>query len=104
MTTAGDDGRARFVSENPGRDVQRVGTARFLGEDVSKIHDPAWGVIGTLGESQCYLGVQAKVTAVQAAMAKRVHDDDLAVRLVAPVFTLGCPTVSSTARTECATR
>jgi len=25
-------------SNNPGRDVQRVGTAVFLGEDVAKIH------------------------------------------------------------------
>lgn len=84
----GEEG-AGFVSENPGRDVQRVGTARFLGQDVSKIYEPTWGVIGTLGESQCYLGVQAKVAAVQAAMAKRIRDDDLAVRLVAPAFTLG---------------
>jgi dihydroxy-acid dehydratase len=80
---------ARFTSDNPGRDVQRVGTARFLGEDVGKIHSPVWGVIGTLGESQCYLGVRAKVDAVQAALARRVQDDDLAVRLVAPAYTLG---------------
>ena len=78
-----------FASENPGRDVQRVGTARFLGEDVSRIHDPVWGVIGTLGDSQCYLGVQAKVTAVQAALAERIREDDLRVRLIAPAFTLG---------------
>jgi dihydroxy-acid dehydratase len=89
VTTAGDDRRAAFVSGNPGRDVQRVGTARFLGEDVSRTHDPAWGVIGTLGESQCYLGVQAKVAAVQATLARRIRGDDLAVRLVAPAFTLG---------------
>ena len=50
-----------FQSINPGRDVQRVGTARFLGEDVAKIHDPVWGVTGSLGDSQCYLGVLAKV-------------------------------------------
>jgi dihydroxy-acid dehydratase len=87
--TRGDDSTAPFVSVNPGRDVQRVGTARVLGEEVSKIHDPAWGVIGTLGDSQCYLGVQVKVAAVQAAMAKRIRHDDLAVRLVAPAFTLG---------------
>ena len=31
---------ATFVSLNPGRDVQKVGTAAFLGEDVGKIHDP----------------------------------------------------------------
>ncbi len=89
MTTTSEHGRSVFVSGNPGRDVQRVGTARLLGQDVSKIHDPVWGVIGTLGESQCYLGVQAKVAAVQAALARRIRADDLAVRLVAPAFTLG---------------
>ena len=47
--------------------MQRVGTANFLGEDVEKIHDPVWAVIGNLGDSQCYLGVTAKVQAVQAA-------------------------------------
>ncbi|MFI5047478.1 MAG: dihydroxy-acid dehydratase [Acidimicrobiia bacterium] len=78
-----------LVSRNPGRDVQRVGTARFLGEDVAKVHDPVWGVLGTLGDSQCYLGVQAKVAAVHAALAKRIRDDDLPVRLIAPAFTLG---------------
>src|ERR1700685_353635 len=40
-----------LVSLNPGRDVQRVGTAKFLGEDVEKIHDPVWAVIGNLGDS-----------------------------------------------------
>ena len=39
---------------NPGRDVQRVGTAAFLGEDPTKIHDPVWAVLGNLGDSQCY--------------------------------------------------
>jgi len=78
-----------FVSANPGRDVQRVGTARFLGEDVAKIHDPVWGVMGTLGDSQCYLGVGAKVAAVHAALARRIREDDLRVRLIAPAFTLG---------------
>ena len=78
-----------FVSGNPGRDVQRVGTARFLGQDVAKVHDPVWGVIGTLGDSQCYLGVRSKVDAVHSALAKRIDDDDLPVRLIAPAFTLG---------------
>jgi dihydroxy-acid dehydratase len=80
---------ATFVSLNPGRDVQRVGTANFLGEDVQKIHDPVWAVIGNLGDSQCYLGVPQKVQAVQAAMSRRIAEDDLAVRLIPPVFTLG---------------
>ena len=80
---------ANLLSANPGRDVQRVGTARFLGQDVTKIHDPVWAVLGNLGDSQCYLGVQEKVAAVQAAMARRIARDDLAVRLIAPAFTVG---------------
>jgi dihydroxy-acid dehydratase len=76
-------------SSNPGRDVQRVGTATFLGEDVAKIHDPVWGVLGNLGDSQCYLGVQEKVAAVHAAMSQRIAQDKLPVRLIAPAFTLG---------------
>jgi len=82
-------GQADLQSSNPGRDVQRVGTANFLGEDVRKIHDPVWAVLGNLGDSQCYLGVQAKVAAVQAAVSRRIALDDLAVRLIAPAFTLG---------------
>jgi dihydroxy-acid dehydratase len=78
-----------FVSLNPGRDVQRVGTANFLGEDVQKIHDPVWAVIGNLGDSQCYLGVPQKVQAIQACLSRRIARDDLAVRLIPPVFTLG---------------
>jgi dihydroxy-acid dehydratase len=78
-----------FVSENPGRDVQRVGTARFLGEDPTKIHRPVWAVTGSLGDSQCYLGVTAKVAAIQEAMAERIHADDLDVRLIAPAYTIG---------------
>ncbi len=77
------------MSLNPGRDVQRVGTAAFLGEDVRKIHDPVWAVIGNLGDSQCYLGVPQKVQAVQAALSRRIAEDDLPVRLIPPAFTLG---------------
>src|SRR6202795_4030801 len=80
---------ADLRSSNPGRDVQRVGTANSLGEDVLKIHDPVWAVLGNLGDSQCYLGVQTKVAAVQAALSSRIAHDDLAVRLIAPAFTLG---------------
>jgi dihydroxy-acid dehydratase len=78
-----------FVSVNPGRDVQRVGTAAFLGEDVEKIHDPVWAVIGNLGDSQCYLGVPEKVQLIQSALSRRIAKDDLAVRLIPPAFTLG---------------
>ncbi len=78
-----------FVSLNPGRDVQRVGTAEFLGEDVGKVHDPVWAVIGNLGDSQCYLGVPEKVQVVQSALSRRVAAEDLPVRLIPPAFTLG---------------
>jgi dihydroxy-acid dehydratase len=86
---ASPDEGAGLGWSNPGRDVQRVGTAAFLGEDVHKIHDPVWAVLGNLGDSQCYLGVQEKVAAVQAALARRIASRDLAVRLIAPAFTLG---------------
>jgi dihydroxy-acid dehydratase len=66
-----------------------VGTARYLRQDVARIHDPVWGVVGTLGESQCYLGIQAKVVALQNALSERVRRDGLPVRLVPPAYTLG---------------
>ncbi len=96
MLEAMDDGvrsthpdRPAFESVHPGRDVQRVGTARQLGEPVELVHGAPWGVIGTLGESQCYLGVRAKVDVVQRAVSERIRNDGLDVRLVAPAFTLG---------------
>lgn len=78
-----------FVSDNPGRDAQRVGTAKFLGQEPEKIYDPVWAALGTLGDSQCYLGVREKVQAVFEAMSERIASDDLAVRLIAPGFTMG---------------
>jgi len=78
-----------FFSGNPGRDVQRVGTARFLGQDPSKIHDPVLGVIGNLGDSQCYIGVTQKVEAIHAAIADRIVRDDLSYRLIPPAYALG---------------
>jgi dihydroxy-acid dehydratase len=82
-------GDASFVSRNPGRDVQRVGTALFLGQDPRKIHDPVWGVTGNLGDSQCYVGVTQKVEAIQAALSARIRRDDLPIRLIPPAYTLG---------------
>jgi dihydroxy-acid dehydratase len=78
-----------FVSANPGRDVQRVGTAHFLDQDPQKIYDPVWGVVGNLGDSQCYLGVTRKVEAVQAALSARIKRDDLRIRLIHPAYSLG---------------
>jgi dihydroxy-acid dehydratase len=82
-------GTSGSAHSNPGRDVQRVGTANYLGEDVSKIHGPVWAVLGNLGDSQCYLGVRDKVQAVQDAMARRIAQDDRNNRLIAPAFTIG---------------
>jgi dihydroxy-acid dehydratase len=78
-----------FVSENPGRDVQRVGTARFLGEPPENIHRSVWAVTGSLGDSQCYLGVTAKVEAVHEAMSEAIAADDMPVRLIPPAYTIG---------------
>ena len=88
-STRAGAGQDRFVSANPGRDVQRVGTARFLGQDPLKVHQPVWAVAGNLGDSQCYLGVTAKVDAIQAALAARIDRDDLPIRLIAPAYTIG---------------
>jgi len=82
-------GTSGVAISNPGRDVQRVGTANYLGEDVTKIHGPVWAVLGNLGDSQCYLGVQDKVAAVQAAMSRRIAQADRDNRLIAPAFTIG---------------
>ena len=81
--------QASFTSTNPGRDAQRVGTARFLGQDPYKIHQSVWAVTGSLGDSQCYLGVTQKVRAVQAALSARVRQDDLPIRLIHPAYTIG---------------
>ena len=69
--------------------MQRVGTARFLGQDPLKIHEPVWAVTGNLGDSQCYVGVSRKVEAIQAALAARIRRDDLLVRLIPPAYTIG---------------
>ena len=73
----------------PGQDTQAVATARLLGQDPDKIHCPAWGVIGNLGDSICYAGVPTKVEAIQAELRRRVVDADLPVRVIAPNFAGG---------------
>lgn len=78
-----------FVSENPGRDVQRIGTARFLDQDPTKIYDPVWAVTGSLGDSQCYLGVTEKVKVIQQVLSEKVNKENLPIRLIPPAFTIG---------------
>jgi dihydroxy-acid dehydratase len=84
-----DEQATDFGFSNPGRDVQRVGTARFLGQDPHKIHQPVWAVTGSLGDSQCYLGVTQKVDTIQTALSARIRQDDLPIRLIPPAFTIG---------------
>ena len=73
----------------PGQDTQAVATARLQEQDPDKIHCPAWGVIGNLGDSICYAGVPAKVEAVQDELRRRVSAADLPVRVIAPNFSGG---------------
>lgn len=78
-----------FAVDNPGRDAQRAGTARFLNQDPYKIHDDVWAVTGSLGDSQCYLGVMQKVRAIHNALAARIRKNDLPIRLIHPAYTIG---------------
>lgn len=73
----------------PGQDCQAVATARLLGQSVEKIHDAPWGVVGTLGDSVCYIGVSEKVDAIHAAVGARINERDLPVRLLAPNYSGG---------------
>jgi dihydroxy-acid dehydratase len=82
-------GKENFISENPGRDVQRVGTAKFTDQNPYNIHGDVWGVIGNQGDSQCYIGVAEKVTAIQVALSKRIEKEQLGVRLIPQYFAGG---------------
>lgn len=74
---------------HPGRDSQAYGTARVLGQNPDNIHGDVWAVIGTKGESQCYLGVEPKVEAIQAALSRRIRELALPIRLVDTNFVSG---------------
>lgn len=75
---------------NPGRNSQTYGIARELGADMDLIHEPSVGVIGTKGDSQCYLGVQKKVEAVHAELRSRLGREagKMPMRLVQPEYTV----------------
>lgn len=75
--------------DNPGRLCQAVGTANYLNEDPRNVEQPVWAVVGNQGDSQCYLGVSVKVDAVVGAMAARIEEGQLPVRLIAPNFAGG---------------
>lgn len=79
-----------LIDRHPGRSTQTIGLARELGTDPELIHEPSVGVVGTKGDSQCYLGVAAKVEAIHARLKSRIGQgaDDLKLRLVQPEFTI----------------
>jgi dihydroxy-acid dehydratase len=79
-----------LIDRHPGRSSQTIGVARALGTDPDLIHEPSVGVVGTKGDSQCYLGVMAKVEAIHAELKKRIGkgSNQLKMRLVQPEYTI----------------
>ncbi len=79
-----------LIDRHPGRSSQSIGLARELGTNPDLIHEPSVGVVGTKGDSQCYLGVAAKVDAIHATLRGRIGTGpcELKFRLVQPEFTI----------------
>ena len=84
------DTKTVLIDRHPGRSAQTIGMARVLGTDPDLIHEPSVGVVGTKGDSQCYLGVQEKVEAIHACLKGRIGREagQLKLRLVQPEFTI----------------
>lgn len=82
--------RIVLIDRHPGRSAQSIGMAKELGTDPELIHEPSVGVVGTKGDSQCYLGVQGKVEAIHAHLKSRIGraPGQLPYRLVQPEFTI----------------
>ncbi len=80
-----------LIDRHPGRSAQSIGLAQVIGTDPDLIHEPSVGVVGTKGDSQCYLGVMAKVDAIHARLRARVGKgpNQLQLRLVQPEYTIG---------------
>ena len=78
------------IDRHPGRSAQTHGLAIVLGTDPDLIHEPSVGVVGTKGDSQCYLGVMSKVDAIHAALKARIGKEpgQLPLRLVQPEYTI----------------
>lgn len=78
------------IDKHPGRSAQTFGIARELGTDPALIHEPSVGVVGTKGDSQCYLGVVDKVEAIHEHLKSRVGagEGSLKMRLIQPEYTI----------------
>ncbi len=79
-----------LIDRHPGRSAQTIGLAQVLGTDPDLIHEPSVGVVGTKGDSQCYLGVMSKVDAIHASLRSRIGKGpgQLKLRLVQPEYTI----------------
>src|ERR1700723_693848 len=79
-----------IIDRHPGRSTQTIGVARALGTDPDLIHEPSVGVVGTKGDSQCYLGVMSKVEAIHAELKSHIGQgaNQLKLRLVQPEYTI----------------
>jgi dihydroxy-acid dehydratase len=79
-----------IIDRHPGRSSQSIGLARAIGTDPDLIHEPSVGVVGTKGDSQCYLGVMAKVEAIHDRLKGRIGagQGQLKLRLVQPEYTI----------------
>ncbi|MFY0615089.1 MAG: dihydroxy-acid dehydratase [Hyphomicrobiaceae bacterium] len=82
--------RTVLIDMHPGRNSQTYGIARELGTDLDLIHEPSIGVIGNKGDSQCYMGVQAKVEAIHEKVKARLGREpgQMPLRLVQPEYTI----------------
>jgi len=82
--------RTVLIDHHPGRNSQTIGLARELGTDIDLIHEPSVGVVGTKGDSQCYLGVMSKVDAIHEALRSRIGKapGQFKLRLVQPEYTI----------------
>ena len=79
-----------LIDRHPGRSSQTIGMARVIGTDPELIHEPSVGVVGTKGDSQCYLGVMAKVDAIHTQLKGRIGQapGQLRLRLTQPEYTI----------------
>ncbi len=79
-----------LIDRHPGRSAQSYGMAEVMGTDPSLIHEPSVGVVGTKGDSQCYIGVEAKVRAIHDHLLGRIGaaEGQLKYRLVQPEYTI----------------
>ncbi|MEZ5851533.1 MAG: dihydroxy-acid dehydratase [Hyphomicrobiaceae bacterium] len=82
--------RTVLIDHHPGRSSQTIGIARELGTDPDLIHEPSVGVVGTKGDSQCYMGVLTKVEAIHEELKNRIGKGpgQLKLRLVQPEYTI----------------